>query len=247
MSEKDCVKNSHRQSHSWPSLKPPLAVHCFTMTQFPHSLFFFILSDDMIKSRRKAATSRRALARKPTAADKAAGRQRATRTAKINARRGIQQTSPGKPSAMEIEREVYRQTRMNNQPKQEKTKTGPRSQRDSAAQVKARKQLKSDKKKKAQQQKGTTNNLPPTWVAGTRRPPSKKAVSAAVNAMTNAGFKVPQGMQMVISFAPAPDKPPKSSGTANAQKGNQNNHNKGNAGNSNKGKQNKNKGGGHKK
>jgi len=198
----------------------------------------------MIKSRRESArssTSRRPAARKPTAADKAAGRQRATRTAKINARRGIQQNAEGKPSAMEIEREVYRQTRMNNTPA--KGKNGPRSRKDSAAQVKARKTDK--KKKQQQQQKGA---VPPTWVAGTRRPPSKKAVSAAVHAMTDAGFKVPQGMQMVISFAPAPDtKPP-----ANQKKGGQQNkggpkggQNKG--GNANKGKQNKGRGGGRQK
>jgi hypothetical protein len=32
-----------------------------------------------------------------------------------------------------------------------------------------------------------------------------KAVTAAISAMESNGFKVPKGMQMVISFAPAPE------------------------------------------
>lgn len=185
----------------------------------------------MIKNRRKSArtATRRAAARKPTAADKAAGRQRATRTAKINARRGIQQDTQGKPTAMDIEREVYRQTRMNNTPAKEKTGgRQPRSRKDSAAQVKARKQQKNETKKKAaaaqQNKKKGKDAAVPTWVAGTKRPPSKKAVNAAVNAMSNAGFKVPQGMQMVISFAPAPENAPtqkKKGGQQQNQKSNQ--------------------------
>ena len=37
------------------------------------------------------------------------------------------------------------------------------------------------------------------------QPPSKKAVKAAVTAMEQKGFTIPDGMQMVISFAPAPN------------------------------------------
>lgn len=209
----------------------------------------------MIKNRRKSTrstTARRAAVRKPTASDKAVGRQRATRTAKINARRGIQNNAQGKPSAMEIEREVYRQTRMNNAPKGKKAQApARRSRKDSAAQVKARRQQKNDTKKKAQKKKGAAASVPPTWVAGTRHPPSKKAVNAAVQAMTDSGFKVPSGMQMVISFAPAPDTAPSNKKKDGNQKGgsqkggNQKGSQKG--GNNQKGKQNKGKGGGRKK
>lgn len=195
----------------------------------------------MIKNRRESTrpTNRRPAARKPTAADKAIGKARASRTAKITARRGIERNTQaqGKPSAMEIEREVYRQTRMNND--QPKGKKQQRSRKDSAAQVKARKQQKTETKKMAAKKDGA--NVPPTWVSGTRRPPSKKAVNAAVTAMTNHGFKIPPGMQMVISFAPAPEKPPPNQ---KKNKGNQQGNQKGgDAGN--KGKQNK--GGGQKK
>lgn len=202
----------------------------------------------MIKTRRKSSrtTTKRAAAttaRKPTAADKAAGRQRATRTAKINARRGIQQNVQGKPSPMDIEREVYRQTRMNTANKKQgpKGRNAPaRSRKDANAQTKARKQLKNEQKKKAQNKASAGVAAPPTWVAGTRRPPSKKAVNAAVNAMTDAGFKVPQGMQMVISFAPAPEKAPvnEKKGGGNkggGQKGGQNKGGTRNKGNQNKG------------
>ena len=199
----------------------------------------------MIKSRRKSAhpSNRRPVARKPNTVDKNAGRQRASRTAKINARRGIQQD--GKPSAMEIEREVYRQTRMNNTPTAKGAKRGPRSRKESAAQVKARKLSRNEKKKKAQKQ-GTAAAPPPTWIAGTKRPPSKKAVNAAVNAMQGAGFKVPQGMQMVISFAPAPNNKPPANQKKGGHKGGQQNKSQ-NRGNANKGKQNNAGGGGGRK
>jgi hypothetical protein len=42
-------------------------------------------------------------------------------------------------------------------------------------------------------------------VAALPRPPSKKAIQAAVAAMEAKGFKTPVGMQMVISFAPGPN------------------------------------------
>jgi len=210
---------------------------------YSYSLFS-LLTDDMIKNRRRSTrstTTRRAAARKPTAADKAAGRQRATRTAKINARRGIQQNANGKPSAMEIEREVYRQTRMSNTPNKGKKK-GTRSRKESNQQVKARKQTKAQQKKKAQQKAAAS--VPSTWVAGTRRPPSKKAVNAAVTAMTDAGFKVPKNMQMVISFAPAPEQKPPAK-----KKGGGQQNKKGGASQKggNKGKQNKSRGGRRKK
>jgi uncharacterized membrane protein YgcG len=188
----------------------------------------------MIKSRRKSAKPSKPAARKPTGADRAAGRQRATRTAKVNARRGIIHTAQGggKPSPMDIEREVYRQTRMNTPNKKNKNDNDaarPRSRQDANARVKARKQLQSEKAKKQQKKQQAAAVAPPTWIAGTRRPPSKKAVNAAVTAMTENGFKIPQGMQMVISFAPAPQQAPPTTTNNNQKKNN----------NTNKGKQTK--------
>jgi hypothetical protein len=192
------------------------------------------LADDIIKNRRKTTTTtRRAPAGKPTAADKAMGRQRATRTATVNARRGIQTSN--KPSAMEIEREVYRQSRMSTPATKSTTTPSRRNQKDSAAQVKARKQ------KKEQQKAGKpAQRVIPVSVGGPKRAPSQKAIVAAVEAMSSKGFNVPKGMQMVISFAPAaapapaPQKKPepqKKTGPnqqgGNANKGKQNIRNKG--------------------
>ena len=188
----------------------------------------------MIKNRRKtSARTRRAPAGKPTTADKTMGRQRATRTANVNARRGIQTSN--KPSAMEIEREVYRQSRMNKPATEPTTTTSRRNPKDSAAQVKARKQ------KKEQQKVGKpAQRVVPVSIGSTKHPP-KKAIVAAVEAMSSKGFNVPKGMQMIISFAPAaaptpaPQKksePQKKKGPnqqgGNANKGRQSHMSKGN-------------------
>lgn len=198
-----------------------------------HAASLLFLADDMIKNRRKKSmTTRRAPAGKPTAADRAMGRQRATRTATVNARRGIQTSN--KPSAMEIEREVYRQSRMNKPATKSVTTPSRRNPKDSAAQVKARKQ------KKEQQKAGKPAHRVVPVSVGRVKHPSQKAIVAAVEAMSSKGFNVPKGMQMVISFAPAaapapvPQKKPepqKKKGPnqqeGHANKGRQSNRNKG--------------------
>jgi hypothetical protein len=50
------------------------------------------------------------------------------------------------------------------------------------------------------------------------RPPSKKAIKAAVAAMEDKGFQMPEGMQMVISFAPKPQPTQKKTSFANGAK-----------------------------
>mmetsp|Transcript_53390 Transcript_53390/g.64352 ORF Transcript_53390/g.64352 Transcript_53390/m.64352 type:complete len:187 (+) Transcript_53390:182-742(+) len=55
-------------------------------------------------------------------------------------------------------------------------------------------------------------------VKRTARPPPQKAVRAAVTAMNNAGFKVPQGMKVVINFEPkTPPPQPKRRNTSNGK------------------------------
>jgi uncharacterized membrane protein YgcG len=218
---------------SWRVIFQSFSPLCDVVERDSHFIYVSLSLDDLIKSRRKSAKPSKPAARKPTGADRAAGRQRATRTAKVNARRGIinNNTQGGKPSPMDIEREVYRQTRMNTPNK--KNRNAPRSRQDANAQVKARKLLQSENVKKQQKKQQAAAAAPPTWVTGTKRPPSKKAVNAAVTAMTENGFRVPPGMQMVISFAPAPQQAPPT--TTNNNQNKQNNTNK----NNNKGKQTK--------
>lgn len=174
----------------------------------------------MIKNRRKSSTTaRRAPARKPTRDDKNVGRQKATRTANLNARRGIQTSN--KPSAMDIEREVYRQSRKSMPAAAVATsfRRARRNPKDSTSQVKDR------RVKKDQQQKPLAQKIVPVSVGGLKKPPSQTAITAAVEAMSSKGYNVPKGMQMVISFAPAAAPAP-SKKTAAQKKKAPNNNNK---------------------
>lgn len=92
---------------------------------------------------------------------------------------------------------------------------------------------KMDKQRQMNDQSKQVGNAIYTWTQGTRRPPSKKAVNAAVDAMQGAGFKVPSGMQMVISFAPAPggNNPPPQPKGKNGGKNSRNNNNNNNSNN----------------
>ena len=174
----------------------------------------------MIKSRRTSAASKPSAARTATLADRQVAKGKAKRAAAANARRGLATTA--QPSAQEIEMEVYRQTRRatsstkKQQDQQVQKGRKPRSQAD--IKTKARNE------KKAEPRKQMDNAIPPTWIGGTRRPPSKKAVTAAVEAMQKSGFKVPKGMQMVISFAPAPNHDPTLNNDFGNTKANPNNN-----------------------
>jgi len=163
----------------------------------------------MIKNRRKNVTPK-AAARKASTADKAVAKGRAARQAGANARRGLREDN--KPSAMEVEREINRQVKMSssNRAGGEKKETGPKmAQRPPHVNGGKGKNAAGKQKAKQDGQKQASDTpLPPTWIGGTRRPPSVKAVTAAITAMQENGFKVPKGMQMVISFAPAPDSYP---------------------------------------
>merc|ERR1711933_352140 len=87
------------------------------------------------------------------------------------------------------------------------------------------------------------NNQTPMAVAtvaapAISRPPTKKALNAAVTAMKDSGFKIPNGVQMVISFAPSATgvaqqqqkSTPKSTPRKNNNNNNNNNNKKGGGG-----------------
>ena len=138
----------------------------------------------MIKERRNEQKRGSKRGPKKTAAvDKAVGAGRAKREAAIKARRGLAESK--KPSAMEVEREVYRQSRQraSTKAKNEKKATNGRIAPDSTG--------RRARKKKEEETKA---------VFGVQ--PSKKAVAAAVSAMKKEGFKIPEGMQVVITVAP---------------------------------------------
>lgn len=166
--------------------------------------------DDVIASRRKetVAASRRGGRTRVSTADRTVASGRAKRAAAVNARRNL--TTTKKPTKMEIEKEVKTQNARTQKAKanQEKKKaggrvaaTGGRTRRAAAREAghrraTAAKNVKQTKTKQAAVQ------------IGQGRPPSKKAVNAAVQAFKANGFQIPQGTQMVIRFESASDTTP---------------------------------------
>mmetsp|Transcript_11737 Transcript_11737/g.26103 ORF Transcript_11737/g.26103 Transcript_11737/m.26103 type:complete len:237 (-) Transcript_11737:92-802(-) len=178
--------------------------------------------DEMIANRAKQGTRRSTRSRggassnvnKVSNVDKTIGSSKAKREAALRARRGMSKS--GKASQMEIEKAVQKQHNKTIQDKAKKakqskhgTKTAEeraevRQERRAIARA-AAKAKKEELAAKGQKRGNTTGGGNATKVAETAplgRPPSKKAVNAAVAAMEEKGFTVPDGFQMVISFAP---------------------------------------------
>lgn len=184
--------------------------------------------DDMIKERRKATT---VVKKDVSNKDRAIGTSRAKRDAAMKARRGI--TTSSKPTQMQVEVAVQKQsqkTKLKEAKKTlaKKTNTGQQTPAQRSANRKKKQEATKIVKLAAKQQ----NKKEPTLA----KPPSKKAVkgrfplifcpirpallsfstchstffsTAAVNAMAEKGFTVPQGMKMVISFQASNDASPK--------------------------------------
>lgn len=145
--------------------------------------------DDLISSRRKESrrtNPKRKVNVSETSKNivaKSIGKSKAQRQAQVNGRRLNSQRN-AKPKQADIDKEVKRQTVKENANKSNSMRVRNGSRRRVVLPNLAAKQ--------------TKRNVVP-------RTPTKKAVSAAVQAMANNGFRPPEGMQMVISFAPAPD------------------------------------------
>lgn len=163
------------------------------------------------------------------AAQKSVGINKAKRNAKNAARRGI--ASSDKPSPMDIEREVFRQqryaggagagsrTRNNTNPRRSNRILNVRSEAEKKAKTRnlggvlkkrgggVRKNEELRNNNKNQNSNGNNNSTNNRQQKGNRnedsiKAPPRKAVNAAMKAMNTAGFVAPQGMKMVISFAP---------------------------------------------
>jgi hypothetical protein len=173
----------------------------------------------MIQDRRKdqQQESRRG-PKKVSTSDRSIATGRAKRTAAVNARRGM--TESKKPQAMEIEREVYRQSRTTQKTKenQQQKATGGRLAPNASANRRAKKEAPIAAAKGAN-----------------RRPPSKKIVQVGIKAMKTAGYEVPEGQKLVISLAPtvavpAKNNQQKNSAAAAAKDSNNSNNNNNNRG-----------------
>ena len=130
--------------------------------------------------------------------DKAIGTSRAKRNAALDARRGI--TKSSKPTKAQVEQEIKKQVAKRTV-KQEQPQTKKRGNVNADPETKAAQRR--QKREVARSGAATIVSGSGKKVVGTLgRPPSKKAIRAAVEAMQEKGFKIPTGYRMVISFAP---------------------------------------------
>jgi hypothetical protein len=152
----------------------------------------------MIADRRKdQQKNARKGAKKASTTDRSIATGRAKRDAATKARRGLSEQT--KPSAMEVDREVYRQSRKTAVAKKmaEKKASGGRLPPNSS--------LRDTKAKHKGTAAGKKTHPPPTGAAASvvgGKTPSKKQVEAAIIAMTDIGQPVPAGHQLVLTFVP---------------------------------------------
>lgn len=149
--------------------------------------------------------------------DRSMATSRAKRDALLRARRGL--STNKKASEMEIEAEVQKQGKQTLLARAKKALQAKRS--DSRLNATERAEIRQERRKLARAaakvkreelaaKRGVAKSAPMKGPLGLvaetaplGRPPSKKAVKAAMNAMEEKGFKIPNGYQMVISFAPS--------------------------------------------
>jgi len=131
----------------------------------------------------KAQTRRVSERNKATAQQRSIGQTKAKRQADINARR--QSQSPQKSN--------------NNDQSNNNKRTGGnrRKSNNKPTQMEVEREVNRAKNRKSLQ-------TPAQKQGDVAKPPTKKAVTAAVRAMKDAGFDPPKGMQVVISFQPKP-------------------------------------------
>jgi hypothetical protein len=151
----------------------------------------------MIADRRKdqAKASKGRGTKKASAADRTVATGRAKRDAAMKARRGMAQSN--KPTPMEVEKEVYRQSR--------KTATAKKNSERKATvgRLPPNSSLRETNKNKGQKKTPPASSTAASSVAvfGVKTP-SKKAVEAAVAGMTSAGIQIPAGHMVSITFVP---------------------------------------------
>lgn len=129
--------------------------------------------------------------------DKAIAMSRVKRSAALDARRGIAKTS--KPTKKEYDKEINKQVAKRTEKEQKGKKRSIDVNADPGTKAAQRRQ----KRELARSGAATIVSESGKKVVGTLgRPPSKKAIRAAVDAMAGKGFQIPEGYRMVISFAP---------------------------------------------
>jgi hypothetical protein len=206
--------------------------------------------DDLIKARRtenkkssSSDTKRTAIktkspnpkANKPTPAQRSIGTNKAKRNANTKSNRGLNtNNNGGKASKSEISFEIDRQKRSSggSNNNNDSNTTNTKNRRDAR-----RRRNPADTKAKAKNVAAKKGGVTPKGKKSKApKAPPKRAVNAAVKAMTGAGFKPPEGMKMVISFAPTDANGNNNNNNTQGGGGNNNNSNNNNSGaNQNKG------------
>jgi hypothetical protein len=122
----------------------------------------------------------------------------------MDKKRGMRQES--KPTAMQVDKEVSKQVKKTVAAKAKKLATSKASVKVVMAKNTPRRERQEGARAGSAAKKAKTG-APKKVEAAVANPPTKKVVKAAVNAMKDKGFSIPQGMQMKISFVPAPGAP----------------------------------------
>lgn len=169
--------------------------------------------DEIIQRRNQQQPKPKSIKKTVSNADRSIATSRAKRNAAMAARRG-QQTNT-KPTTMQVEQEIKKQVSKTAIAKARSTRpvkaprpsgggagdsNGPRrpnNNNTSVGKSTGAEKAAARRKKREVMKQGKA-------AVAVLKPPSKKAVTAAVNAMQSAGFTIPQGQQLVISFAPIP-------------------------------------------
>ena len=149
--------------------------------------------------------------RKEQNADRSVAKNRVRREAIMDAKRG-RTPAPNAPSAKkQIEEHVEEAQVKRARQRRRQNNTKPHPKNDLKTKQATRKDRNTDSKtiQKATKTAKAIANAPPVTV----KPPSRKAVVAAVNAMEAKGYQIPEGMKMVISFAPKGENPTKPAAT----------------------------------
>ena len=180
-----------------------------------------IVLDDIIKHRRKDTKAktvqdkRRAqlkstkkTTQQPSAAQKSVGRGKAAKQALLEKRRGLRQNA--KPTKMEVDDQVGKQKKKDDkvkkggQQQQQKKKNQPnlnkqqmKSFRDTERKASSLMKIAEQAVEKAKEGKNNGST------AAKNRPPTRKAIDAAVAALQLAGYSPPDGMKMVIKLESA--------------------------------------------
>ena len=168
------------------------------------------VADDIIADRRKeqaksgkAKTRTSARDKKNAIADRSVATGRAKRAAATRARRSLSSNNADKkPSAIEVEKEVYRQKRKTAVAKKKAESKATNGRLPPNSTLRDKKNTKKSSKNN-NSGKGNDNDAPGVLFG---RLPKQNQIKAAIRGMEESGCPVPDGFQLIMQFAPIEEK-----------------------------------------